>query len=59
MSDATLEKRIDGSRATRFSQEFFGNSAQFPIANILLELLLEGRAAIWRRPTLMRSLWRQ
>jgi class 3 adenylate cyclase len=42
MSDATLEKRIEGSPATRFFQEFFGNSAQFPIANILLELLLEG-----------------
>jgi len=42
MSDITLEKRIGGSPATRFFQEFFGNSAQFPIANILLELLLEG-----------------
>jgi class 3 adenylate cyclase len=42
MSDSTLEKRIEGSPATRFFQEFFGNSAQFPIANILLELLLEG-----------------
>lgn len=42
MSDTTLEKRIEGSPATRFLQEFFGNSAQFPIANILLELLLEG-----------------
>lgn len=42
MSDTTLEKRIEGSPATRFFQEFFGNSAQFPIANILLELLLEG-----------------
>lgn len=42
MSDTTLEKRIEGSPATRFLQEFFSNSAQFPIANILLELLLEG-----------------
>ncbi len=42
MSDSTLEKRIEGSPATRFLQEFFSNSAQFPIANILLELLLEG-----------------
>jgi len=42
MSDTTLEKRIEGSPATRFFREFFGNSAQFPIANILLELLLEG-----------------
>lgn len=42
MSDTTLGKRIEGSPVTRFLQEFFGNSAQFPIANILLELLLEG-----------------
>jgi len=42
MSVATVEQRIEGSPASRFFQEFFGNSAQFPIANFLLELLLEG-----------------
>ena len=42
MSDAALEKRIEGSPPTRFFQECFGDSAQFPIANILLDLLLEG-----------------
>jgi adenylate cyclase len=40
--DASLEKRIAGSPSTRFLQELFGNSAQFPIANILFELMLEG-----------------
>jgi len=42
MKELTLERRIAGSALTRFLQELFGNSAQFPVANILFELLLEG-----------------
>ena len=37
-----LEARISGSLGHRFAQELFRNSGQFPIANLLLELLLEG-----------------
>ena len=37
-----LEQRLSGSRRGRFVLELFKNSAQFPIANILLEMLMEG-----------------
>lgn len=37
-----LEARITGSLRHRFTQELFRNSGQFPIANMLLEVLLEG-----------------
>lgn len=37
-----LEARITGSLGHRFAQELFRNSGQFPIANLLLELLIEG-----------------
>ncbi len=37
-----LEHRLTGSRRGRFVLELFKNSAQFPIANILLEMLMEG-----------------
>ena len=37
-----LEARIAGSLGHRYTQELFRNSGQFPIANLLLELLLEG-----------------
>ena len=37
-----LEARITGSLGHRYAQELFRNSGQFPIANLLLELLLEG-----------------
>ena len=50
MTVATIETRIEGSVRRRFFQEFFGNSAQFPIANILLELLLEGPQSYLRAP---------
>lgn len=40
-SASSLETRITGSFITRFWLELFGNSAHFPIVNILLELLLE------------------
>ncbi len=35
-----LEARLTGSFATRMLLELFGNSAVFPIANVLLELLM-------------------
>ncbi|MBI5142402.1 MAG: adenylate/guanylate cyclase domain-containing protein [Nitrospirae bacterium] len=40
-SASPLETRITGSLVTRFWLELFGNSAHFPIANIMLELLSE------------------
>ena len=39
---STLDARIDGSFGHRFWQELFRNSGQFPIANLLLKLLIEG-----------------
>jgi adenylate cyclase len=39
---SVLDARIAGSFRHRFWQELLRNSAQFPIANLLLELLLEG-----------------
>jgi len=45
MTAVTVDQRIEGSATSRFFQEFFGNSAQFPIANFLLEILLEGPRA--------------
>ncbi len=47
-----LETRIEGSFFTRFWLELFGNSAHFPIANILLELLMENPQAYLRMPDL-------
>lgn len=41
-----LETRIEGTRGQRFTQELFRNSGQFPVANLLLELLLEGPSAL-------------
>lgn len=41
---STLDARIAGSFRQRFWQELLRNSAHFPIANLLLEMLLEG----WR-----------
>lgn len=38
----TLERRLRGTRHGAFWHEFFTNSAHFPLANIFLELLLEG-----------------
>ena len=37
-----VEQRLQGTRTGAFWREFFTNSAHFPLANILLELLLEG-----------------
>lgn len=44
--------RLTGSSRTRFLLELFGNSAQFPIANSLLELLQEGPSEYLRAPDL-------
>jgi class 3 adenylate cyclase len=41
-ADTPLEQRLYGTRRHRILLEFFGNTAHFPIANIFLELLLEG-----------------
>jgi class 3 adenylate cyclase len=43
-SAPALDARISGSFRNRYEQELFRNSGQFPIANLLLELLLEGPA---------------
>jgi len=42
MNLTPIEHRLSGSRRGRFVLELFKNSAQFPIPNILLEMLLEG-----------------
>jgi class 3 adenylate cyclase len=39
---ADIEARLGGTRAKHIAQEFFTNSAHFPLANIFLELLIEG-----------------
>jgi class 3 adenylate cyclase len=39
---SALDARISGSFAHRYGQELLRNSGQFPIANLLLELLLQG-----------------
>jgi adenylate cyclase len=41
---SALDSRISGSFRNRYERELFRNSGQFPIANLLLELLLEGPA---------------
>ena len=41
-SSLPLEARLGGTFRTRFSLELLRNSGQFPVANILLEMLLEG-----------------
>lgn len=46
----SLETKITGSFSTRFWLELFGNSAHFPIANILLEMLIEGPLEYLRAP---------
>jgi adenylate cyclase len=47
---STLDTRIAGSFRTRFWLELFGNSAHFPIANTLLELLVAGAGAYLLEP---------
>lgn len=52
MNAAPLQNRLSGTPRTRYLLELFGNSAQFPIANILLEMLLEGPAEYLLAPDL-------
>jgi class 3 adenylate cyclase len=45
---APLDAAIEGSRRERFLLELLGNSAIFPLANILLELFQQGASAYFR-----------
>lgn len=47
-----IETRISGSFSTRYLLELFSNSAYFPIANILFELLIEGPFHYLKAPDL-------
>ena len=49
MNNTPLENRISGAPRTRFVLELFGNTAIFPLTNIVFELLNEG-AAYLRAP---------
>jgi class 3 adenylate cyclase len=42
MNKSSLDSRPSSLATTRFFQELFGNSLHFPIANVLLETLVEG-----------------
>ena len=46
----SLDTAIEGSRRSRFLLELFGNSAIFPIANVLLEFFLEGGPGYFVEP---------
>lgn len=48
LSDRVIEENISGTFFSRFIIELFGNSAIFPLANILLELLIENPAEYLR-----------
>ena len=48
-SPSLTEKRLSETPISRFLREYFGNSAWFPLANLLLEILLEG-AVYFQRP---------
>jgi adenylate cyclase len=45
-----IDARLGGTRAKHIGQEFFTNSAYFPLANIFLELLIEGLSDYVRAP---------
>lgn len=45
-----IESRLGGTRAKHIREEFFANSAHFPLANIFLELLVEGLPAYVAAP---------
>lgn len=51
-SNLSLETRIGGSFSTRFWLELFSNTAHFPLANLLLELLIEKPLDYLRTPDL-------
>jgi adenylate cyclase len=46
----SIDAAIEGTRRGRFVQELLSNSAIFPIANIVLELFLEGGARYFLEP---------
>lgn len=50
--DSAISRQIRGSRSSHVIREFLGNSAHFPIANILLEMLIEGVGNYIRAPDL-------
>lgn len=50
MNISPIESRLAGTPTTRFFQELFGNSLHFPIANILLEMLVEGPGKFFLSP---------
>ena len=39
---SSIESRLSGTKKSQIVQEFFNNSAHFPIVNIFLEMLLKG-----------------
>ncbi|MDM8547714.1 adenylate/guanylate cyclase domain-containing protein [Candidatus Venteria ishoeyi] len=45
-----LDERLHGTLKNRIMQEFFANTAHFPIANIFLELLIEGPGYYFSAP---------
>src|SRR3989338_2652951 len=48
MARLSVDARLAGTARSRFLRELFGNSAHFPIANVMLELLVEGPRAYLR-----------
>ncbi|PUD99308.1 MAG: hypothetical protein C3L25_09175 [Candidatus Sedimenticola endophacoides] len=46
----TVAQRLQGGFGSRYWQEFFGNSAYFPLASIFLELLLHDATAYLSGP---------
>ncbi len=52
MTHLSVETRLAVTPRARFGLELFGNSAHFPIANVILELLLEGPLHYLRAPDL-------
>jgi len=48
--DGSLDVRLAGSGRVRFILELFGNSAYFPLANVIYELLAEGPEKYIRVP---------
>ena len=50
--ESSISTQIKGTRTSHIVQEFFTNSALFPIVNILLEMLVEGVANYAKAPDL-------
>lgn len=47
-----IDKRLYGTRNNRIIQEFFTNTAYFPITDILLEILVQGTQEFFYEPGL-------